>query len=225
MSRIFTDEELKEMGTLTIDKLKAAADTGDTEKVKRLADKMYSQLGTLHDGATAWISALLTFIYENYGAETLEKAELFAHSLEEKVAMPQSDGAPFREAVEHHCDMLMGHVFQPITVTEDDEKVMITVDPCGSGGRMVQWGSYEKGFARVKEKCPITWGLGDLPIYCVHCPVTEMMTLDAGLGFRWVHPTGDSGMDVGPNCAYWMYKDPKDIPEEYYTRLGRKKPE
>ena len=32
MSRLFTDEELRELGTLTIDKLKAAADQGDAEK-------------------------------------------------------------------------------------------------------------------------------------------------------------------------------------------------
>ncbi|NLO27116.1 MAG: hypothetical protein GX113_02890 [Actinobacteria bacterium] len=43
----------------------------------------------------------------------------------------------------------------------------------------------------------ITWGMEDFPIYCVHCPVME-------------------ALDV--------YKDPNDIPEEFYTRRGKKKP-
>ncbi len=86
MSRLFTDEELRELGTLTIDKLKAAADQGDAEKAKALADKMYGQLAFLHDGYMCWISGLLTWIYEHYGIEKVEEAEKFAHTVEGKIA-------------------------------------------------------------------------------------------------------------------------------------------
>lgn len=225
MSRLFTEEELKNLGTLTIDKLKAAADQGDTETVKMLADKMYSQLGFLHDGITCWVSALLTWIYEKHGIEELEAAEKYAHTMESKIAFPPMGELTLKEDVEKHCDALMGHVFQPITVTEDDEKITVSVDPCGSGGRLLANGGYDKGLARIKEKCPLSWGLGDLPIYCCHCPATEILALEGGGDFRWVHPTGESGKDVGPNCSYVMYKNKKDIPEKYYTRIGQKRPE
>ncbi len=225
MSRLFTDEELRELGTLTIDKLKAAADQGDAEKAKALADKMYGQLAFLHDGYMCWISGLLTWIYEHYGIEKVEEAEKFAHTVEGKIAFPPLGEVSVKESVEKHCDALMGHVFQPITVTEDDEKVIVSVHPCGSGGRLMEKGGYEKGLAVLKEKCPLTWGIGDLPIYCCHCPATEMLALEGGGDLRWVHPTGESGKTVGPNCEYWMYKNPEDIPEEYYTRLGKKRPQ
>ena len=224
MNRIFTDEELKELGTLTIDKLKAAADEGDMESVKLLADKMYRQLAFLHDGYMCWVSGLLTWIYDNHGIEAVEAAEKRAHTLESKVAFPPLGDITFRERVEKHCDALMGHVYQPITVTEDDEKVVVSVDPCGSGGRLIEMGAYDKGFATLKEKCPITWGLGDLPVYCCHCPAMEMLNLESGMHMRFVHPTGDSGTSVGPNCEYHMYKNPADIPEEYFSRLGKKRP-
>ena len=224
MSRIFTDEELNELGALTIDKLKAAADDGDAESVKALADKMYSQLAYLHDGYMSWVSGLLTWIYENHGIDAVEEAEKLAHGLEAKVAFLPSPGLTFKQEVEKHCDTLKGHVYQPITVTEDDEKVVISVNPCGSGGRLMQMDAYSKGFAILKEKCPITWGLGDFPIYCAHCPVMEIMSLDNGEYMRFVHPTGDTGKSVGPACQYHMYKDPANIPEEYFTRIGKKRP-
>jgi hypothetical protein len=39
--RVFTDEELQEMGTRTLDLVMAAIDAGDKEKAKELAAKMY----------------------------------------------------------------------------------------------------------------------------------------------------------------------------------------
>ena len=224
MSRIFTEEELKDLGVLTIDKLKAAADAGDAETVKALADKMYSQLAYLHDGYMCWVTGLLTWIYENHGADAVESAEYAAHTLEAKVAFLPTEGLTFKQEVEKHCDTLKGHVYQPITVTEDDEKVVVSVSPCGSGGRLIEKEAYSKGFARLKEKCPITWGLGDFPIYCCHCPVMEMMSVDSGSNIRFVHPTGESGESVGPNCEYHMYKNQADIPEKYYERIGKKRP-
>lgn len=230
MDRIFTEDELKELGTLTIDKLKKGIDNdADHEELKALADKMYSQFAFLHDGYMCWIASLLTWIYERHGADGVYEAELFAHDIEGKVAWPQMQGgaAPMtiKENVQAHCDALMGHVFQPITVTEDDEKITVTVSPCGSGGRIIEKGGYEKGMATVKEKHPINWGLGDMPIYCCHCPAIEMLGLDNGGDFRWVHPTGDSGKCIGPDCSYLLYKDPKKIPQEYYDRIKRKQPE
>ena len=223
MVKLFTDEELKDLGALTIDKLKEAADKGDAETVKALADKMYSQLAYLHDGYMCWISGLLTWIYENHGAEELEAAEVFAHTLEAKVAFLPAGEMSFKESVERHCDILKGHVYQQIDVSEDDEKVVVAVNPCGSGGRLIKMGAYEKGFAAVKEKCPITWGRGDLPIYCCHCPIMEIMSLDNGGDISFIHPNVPTISGEG-RCEYHMYKNPENIPEEYYARLGRKRP-
>lgn len=227
MSRVFTDEQLKEMGTLTIDRLKAAVDSRDApETIKALADKMYRQFAHLHDGYMNWVSGLLTFIYEKYGIDDVEAAEMEAHTLVSKIAFAATDKEfTFRESVEELCNALTGHVFQPFTVMEDDVKVVVKVHPCGSGGRLQLQNAYENCFATLKEKHPITWGLGNLPVYCCHCPVTEMLELEKGRSLRWVHPTGEDGQSVGPDCEYWLYKNVEDIPEEYYTRLGKKRPE
>lgn len=230
MGRLFTDEELKIMATPTKDRAKDAIDKGNYEEAKQLIDTMYEQLAFLHDGATAWLAGLQTFIYENYGPEVLAKAEEKAHTLEVKVALKPVGEPPAPDDVKGQVMQrvfgLHGHVYQPMTIEEDEEKITITVDPCGSGGRLIEWGSYdpEVGFACVKEAGPLTYGLEGMPIYCVHCPATDMLCLEGMGTFACIQPREQDTV-MSPRCAHVIYKDPAKVPEHYYTRLGFKKPE
>ena len=74
-NRIFTDQELKEMGTRTLDLVHQAIDAGDKEKAKELATRMYQEFNFLHDGYMFWVTGLQTYIYKNYGIEAVEEAE------------------------------------------------------------------------------------------------------------------------------------------------------
>jgi hypothetical protein len=94
--------------------------------------------------------------------------------------------------------------------------------PCGSGERIIQKGCYEAGLARVKERHPITWGMKDFPIYCVHCPVMELLAIEGTGDFGPVHLVHEP-MTMG-SCHFAFYKDPANIPEEYYERIGKTKP-
>lgn len=221
--RIFTDDELKEMGRRTLDVLKDTIDAGDTEKAKELADRMYREFNHLHDGYFTWVTGLQTFIYNNYGIDALEQAEREAHTIESKIAFIPSTETDFRKRVENMVGGLRGHL-QPITVVEDDEKVAITMKPCGSGERIIRMRGYEPdiGLAKVREANPITYGMKDFPIYCVHCPVMEMLEIERIGDFGAVKIISDP---VGQeHCQFVLYKDNADIPEEYYTRIGKKKP-
>ncbi|MBP1706822.1 MAG: hypothetical protein H6Q39_546 [Chloroflexi bacterium] len=219
--RVFTDKELKEMGARTLDLVLAAIDAGDKEKAKELAQRMYREFTYLHDGYGIWASGLLTFIYKNYGIDAVEKAEREAHTTEAKVVFKAPQKRDARSLMEHMLTGMRGHL-QPIEVQEDDEKFTITMKPCGSGDRIIQRGAYEAGLARVKEPHCITWGMKDFPIYCVHCPVMEMLDIERGGDFVSVH---DVQEPLGRGeCHFVFYKDPAQIPEKYYTRIGKKKP-
>jgi hypothetical protein len=52
-----------------------------------------------------------------------------------------------------------------------DEKFILTMNPCGSGGRLLKMGVYQEplNFSRLKKAGPHTWGKENLPIYCSHC--------------------------------------------------------
>ena len=220
-NREFTDQELKEMGTRTLDLVLEAIDAGDKAKAKELSNRMYREFQYLHDGYMFWVTGLQTYIYKNYGIDALEEAEREAHTIEGKIVFKPAKKTDVRSRMEHLLAGIRGHL-QPIIVEEDDEKFSITMTPCGSGERIIQKGGYEAGLARVKEPHRTTWGMKDFPIYCVHCPVMGMLDIEKTGDFNFIQivtdPIGQEG------CHFVFYKDPKEIPEEFYTRVGKKKP-
>jgi len=220
-NRIFTDEELRSMERRTLDVVKETIDTGDKAKSKELAQRMYEEFNFLHDGYMFWVTGLLTYIYEHYGIDEVEKAERFAHDIEGKTVFKQPENMDFRTQIEFMAKGLRGHL-QPLVIEEDDEKITITMKPCGSGERIMEKGGYEAGLARVKDPHPITWGMKDFPIYCVHCPVMERLAVEGTGRLGTVRLVSDP-MRHG-FCHFAIYKDPAKIPEEFYSRIGKKKP-
>ena len=61
-NRIFTEEELKEMGTPTLDQIMKAIDRGDGEEAKRLARRLQKEFNHLHDGYMVWVTGLLSYL-------------------------------------------------------------------------------------------------------------------------------------------------------------------
>ncbi len=116
---------------------------------------------------------------------------------------------------------MQGHM-QPVTVEEEDDKFIFTMHPCGSGQRLIKMGGYETGLAKIKEAHNITWQYKDFPIYCVHCPVQQLLTFDATGGYLVVVRDVSYPIESGL-CKFVLYKNPDDIPEKYYTRIGKKK--
>ena len=222
-NRIFTDEELKEMGTPTLEQVMKAIDMDDKEKAKNLSKRMQKEFNHLHDGYMVWITGLLSYIYRNYGMDAVEEAEKEAHGIEGRTVFKPSGNTDLKSRVEEMAGDIRGH-FQPLEIKEDDEKITITMKPCGSGERLIQMGGYEPefGLLKVKEPHHATWGMKNFPMYCVHCPVMEMMCYENTGELGIVHLVEDP-MKFG-ECHFAIYKDPKNIPEECYTRIGKQKP-
>ena len=130
-----------------------------------------------------------------------------------------------RAWVETIVDIWRQHSMYPgMTLEEDDEKFIFTLNPCGSGGRLINMGAYEGpfGYRKLKKAGPHTWGETDLPIYCAHCPmVHEIFPLaEGGEGSQfWVHAS-PFPKKPGDPCVHHIYKDPKKIPDRYYDRIG-----
>jgi hypothetical protein len=220
--RLFTEQELAEMGTPTLDLLMQAIDAGDKDRAKTLAQRMKKEYNHLHDGYMFWVAGLQTYIYKNHGAEALEEAERQAHTAEAKVVFKPPERNDLRSQVEHVASGLRGHM-QPITIVETDDTISLSMKPCGSGERIIQMGGYnpEVGLARVEEAHAITWGMKDFPIYCVHCPIMEALTIENTGTFTRVKVVSEPIYHGA--CEYVFYKDPENIPEEFYTRIGKEK--
>ncbi len=222
--RLFTDQELKEMGMRTLDLVLESIESGDKERAKELAQRMYREFNYLHDGYGIWVAGLQSYIYRKLGVDALEEAEREAHTIEAKTVFKPIAATDLRSMVEHFAGGLRGHL-QPLKIVEDDEKISLTMQPCGSGERIIQRGAYEPevGLAKVRDPHPITWGRKDFPIYCVHCPVMEMLQIESTGNFGACRIVADP--IYHGSCQFVFYKNPADIPEEFYTRIGKTKPQ
>lgn len=221
-NNVFTETELKELGIRTRDLIDKAIDEGDLVKAKRLGHRMYSEFLAMHDFFRDWITGTLSYIYESYGDQALDKALRRGLSARFKEMVEAYDKADFRRKVEMFAMGLRGHL-QPVEIEEDDEKVCLTMRPCGTGERLVQEGAYKapKNFSIVKDPHSVTYGRPNCPVYCTHEPILEILPIE-WLGYPvWVAYPPD---DRWGGCRFCIYKDPKAIPEEVYARVGKKKP-
>lgn len=223
--KFFTDAELREMEKLTLDRLTDAIDAGDADKAKKIAKRMYNEFLAMHDLYRNWVTSTLSEVARRHGDEELE------HIMNEGVRawwMPALNGMPkgtgqLRGKIKMFAAGLQGHL-QPLEISEDDDKVVIKMKPCGSGGRLVQEGKYEgpDAFHKIAKAQPLTYGRPDYPVYCAHEYSMEKVDIEAnGAPFVVVEPAAELGRDY---CSMVIYKDPDKIPAKYYERLGLKKP-
>jgi hypothetical protein len=221
--RIFSDQELVDLGTPTLDLVLRAIDAGDKDQAKEFAVRMQQEYQHLHDGYMFWVTGLQSYIYKTLGVEAVEEAEREAHTAEAKVVFTPPEKTDIRSRVEHLAGGLRGHM-QPITIVETDTTVSLSMKPCGSGERLIQKRAYspEIGMATVDEPHRITWGMKDFPIYCVHCPVMEALELEGTGSLGAVHVI--SGALYDGACEFMFYKHVEDMPEEFYSRIGKSKP-
>ena len=117
-----------------------------------------------------------------------------------------------------------------VEVLEDAERYTIVMDPCGSGGRMRRGDPMDGtpsrlgppyNFGSTREAHWWSWGRKDVPYYCVHCALNEILPIEWGGAPLWVT---DFDPDHAKPCRWHFYKRPELIPAEYWTRLGKEKP-
>ena len=111
------------------------------------------------------------------------------------------------------------------TISEDDEKVTFTMNPCGSGQRLVLNGAYEglPDGGRTREAHDWSYGRKGFPLYCTHCTfMNESMPIQwSGYPLYPSDPPQDYAKDP---CTWYWYKDPDAIPERHWRRYGAVKP-
>ena len=76
-------------------------------------------------------------------------------------------------------------------------------------------------FGATKQAYDWSWGQADVPCYCVHCVMNEVLPMEWG-----GHPLWVTGYDPDPQkpCSWNFYKQVENIPEDYYRRVGMQKP-
>lgn len=223
--QLFTDVELREMEKRTLDRVIEAIDAGDAAKAKQLATRMYNEFLGMHDLYRNWTTALLSEIGRRWGDEALQElmdAGVKAWWLPIREKLPPEPEA-LAQRVKMFVAGLRGHL-QPLDIEEDDEKFVIKMKPCGSGGRLVLEGRYEgpNAFLKIEKPQRMTYHRPDFPVYCAHEASMELADVERyGAPLVVVEPAERLGKE---HCSFIIYKDPAKVPAKYYERLGLTKP-
>lgn len=202
---IFSEEELKVMGQLTLDLLQNSIENDEKENALKLSRRMYNEFLAMHDLYRDWITHLLTFIGKRYGDKVLYE------SLEETVGdftrrlASRYEGKSARKKIEMLYAGLRGHL-QPIKIEEDGEKIIITSEICGSGGRLVKEGAYspQGDFLRIEKPQPMTFNQPNFPVYCAHCYFQNNTLIEPDEKPLFItEPSSDPGNQP---CRIYIYK-------------------
>ncbi len=228
------EDDLKELGENTLAKLKEAIAQGDRELTLALTDCVFQGSKFMHDGMLDWIWSDLDWIARNYGEEEVPKA--LRRAMEVLNARHPSSGKPAPlDFVKVMADAMRNHLSGPdelgdFKICEEEERWVMSFDPCGSGGRMVR-GPRDGSGSRLKppynlgkttKAYPWAWGKIGVPYFCAHCCVgNEIMGIEK-IGYP-MKVTEYPVDDPSKPCIWYIYKDPNVIPEEYFTRVGFKK--
>jgi hypothetical protein len=184
---------------------------------------------TAHDRRLQLVADLIDRVVAAWGEERL--GELWADLQADATAFYRATYGPDQpwpgsaeRLIQVAIEGMHGHLGGPahrgeVTVTEHDDRVAMTFDTCGSGGRILAAG--RNGV--VAGSHDFAWSTPGVCNYCVHCCVLQQLTPidDFGYPARVIDPP----TRPGEPCTWTVYRDPSLVPAEAYERVGRTKPD
>ncbi|MCK4791665.1 MAG: hypothetical protein KAV87_48485 [Desulfobacteraceae bacterium] len=236
LRRFIREDDWPDLGLSTPDMIAKAIDEGRYEDAKALAHYFIPEGKGLHDLFCDWIWDILTKTAEKHGEAAVYK---LCRATQETWMMKRTWKGLLKMSVEErvyiNAEVMRSHRCGPkqdggVEIIKEKDRYSIKMDPCGSGGRMRRGDPMDGtpsrlgppyNFGVTKKEYPWSWGRKNVPYYCIHCAVNEILPTEWGGYPLWV--TGYSG-DASKPCYWHFYKSPELIPEEYFARLGFKKP-
>jgi hypothetical protein len=231
------DEPIEELGRSSYDVLRDMIRGGKTDEALKLLDYVQHEFKWLHDIYTDWTYADLDYIAKTYGEEELPKFLRYAKSKLDLVAYKGYGKITQLDLIRYFAEGMRAHRCGPgetgsFVLREEKDRYVMEFDPCGSGGRMRRTGELDDLPPRTGEPFHYgvtskpyawSWNKKGVPYYCLHCCVWhEQMAIEkSGAPIKIT----DYQDDPEAPCRWLFYKPPEDIPEEYYVRIGMKKPE
>ena len=221
------------------------------EEAEAALDRMKETWRQTHDRDVDHTYGLMSEIQERHGSQGI--VDMFQKLLVPLFAWRYEkfdiDRHPWDEGLEAlmlvACEAMRGHLVGPertgdFELEETDDRFILRFDPCGSGQRTIRGDWIENTPARMQP--PYNWGVSQeeaswnhfqkgVCLYCAHCIILmEEMPMDRfGYPVRVVdppvYPDANRDPEARQRCQWQMFKDPTQVPAEYYERVGRVKPE
>src|SRR3712207_2506667 len=149
-NRWFTEEQLTEMARPMMERAVEAIHAGDYDAARAICRQHQGEWLMLHDLMAESILALVSFVQEHMGDEGVREAYEKTTTQGWKRHHRAIERLDRKRVVEllaatwrAHSAGGVGEHPGRFSITEDDEKVTFTMNPCGSGQRLVRRGLYE----------------------------------------------------------------------------------
>jgi hypothetical protein len=225
-----------EIGVSTWTKIKEAIQEGRYKEACELVDYLNNEGKFIHDLLCDWPYVLLDYIVKRVkDEEEVYHALRYCNKVLSNSLGDVLMTATPKELVQRQSELLRAHrtgagEMGTHKVIEEEDRYVMILDPCGSGGRMMRTGELDNlpprtgapyNLGVTKKPYPWTWNLAGVPYYCAHCCVwMEILPIESrGYPVR-IHEWPRKPEDP---CINYFYKSPELIPEIYFNRVGKKK--
>lgn len=221
----------------------------DPQAARAGFEDLREQWRQLHDRGADMMSGLLAVVADRFGEAAIGDCyrQVLAPYLEERYRPFDLRHSTWDDTLERNLylafESMRGHLVGPgrrgnIDVEETDDAWVLSFAPCGSGGRG-QIGDEVEGtpsrmerpylFGATKQRHD--WAGNEVGVcyYCAHC----VFALELWPAENWGHPVRTVDPPLWPHestgdatpCRWTIYKRLEAIPDEAYTRIGRRRPE
>jgi hypothetical protein len=228
LGRMIRKEGVDELGTGTVRVINDLIDQGKTEEAKAMVEYFRTEMLVVHDIYAQYVQDILAFIARTYGEDQVEAAFRAALGTWFAVRYEAYNRMSLEEKVQLTAEGMRCHLDGPerkgdFTLIEEQERYVFKWDPCGSGGALRRRALAEgTEVESAKEAHSWTWGKKNVCLYCSHCSlVNEILPIE---NFGYPNRITEYPENPGDPCTWYIYKNPDDIPEQYYARIGKTKP-
>jgi hypothetical protein len=228
-----------------IERFADACSTQDADGALSLLEKARKTWRLTHDRKHDWLCFLITFAAEKLGEDQIgplwDVLLAPSYKLYERYDVDNNPWDVSAELlVQIMAEALRGHLSGPgrrgdIEFIDEGHRVGFRFAPCGSGGRTYQDDPDDDvgprmgppyNFGVTREKHDWAWNKTGICYYCAHCCAAMELEPIKMFGYpaRVVDPPSWPEAQSGANCTWWVYTDPREVPDEIYQRVGREKP-
>jgi hypothetical protein len=224
------------LGVAPRDRCLEALTQGNREEAIVWLDRMRLEFKNPHEILVAWVQDLLSYCAATWGEESVLETILHTHQSIWGDRYATWDQMTPWEKVSLTVEGMRGGHFSgarrrgDVQVAEEDDRFVISFDPCGSGG-VLRRGDPETGrgpyplteHGTNKEAHLWTWQKTGVHWYCSHCAIAMEWLPGRNRG----HPLRplDHTLDHDAPCVWYVYKDETQTREYHYPRTGLVKPE
>jgi hypothetical protein len=224
------------IGRADVERAVAALERGDRAAFQSGLEAQREAALTVHDAEADWAWGLLSVLRDGLGEERMDDVFRVTQGrwVSERYAA-LGEMTP-QESLELTIEGMRGHFTGParagrIDVADEDDRWILSFDPCGSGGRMRR-SDPARGqtprteapfsFAVTEEAHDWSWGRKGVCLYCAHCAVVNEIIPIESLGTPMRMTENPESPD--DKCRWTIYKSADAVPDWVYERVGKQPP-